>query len=140
MARFLHFSMALYTKHLEISRKEITILRLPVVQWSDTRPLPQKIEPKYSINNIPVVMACNNGYMKYTSVLLQSILENANSKNNYDISILHNDISVETQNRTLKHFNKDNFSVRFVDVSAKISQYGELKLMLIFLLRLIIVS
>ncbi len=119
--------VAIFAKHLEISRKEITILRLPVVQWSDTRPLPQKIEPKYSINNIPVVMACNNGYMKYTSVLLQSILENANSKNNYDISILHNDISVETQNRTLKHFNKDNFSVRFVDVSAKISQYGELK-------------
>lgn len=119
--------VAIFAKYLEISRKEITILKLPVVQWSDTRPLPQKVEPKYSKNNIPIVMACNDAYMKYTSVLLQSILENANSKNNYDISILHNDISIETQNRALKNFNKANFSVRFVDVSAKIAQYGELK-------------
>ncbi|MDG4990377.1 DUF4422 domain-containing protein [Lactococcus lactis] len=119
--------VAIFAKYLEISRKEITILKLPVVQWSDTRPLPQKVEPKYSKNNVPIVMACNDSYMKYTSVLLQSILDNANSNNNYDISILHNDISIETQNRALKHFNKANFSVRFVDVSAKIAQYGELK-------------
>ncbi|AJA56771.1 DUF4422 domain-containing protein [Lactococcus lactis] len=119
--------VAIFAKHLELTRKDLTILRLPVVQWSDTRPLPQKIEPVFAKNNIPVVMACNDSYMRYTTVLLQSILENASAKNNYDISILHTDISIETQNRALKYFNKKNFSLKFIDVSAIISQYGELK-------------
>lgn len=49
--------------------------------------------------NIPVVMMFNDNYSIPASVALLSLLTNAIDKHNYDLFILHNDITIEHQNK-----------------------------------------
>ena len=76
------------------------------------------ILPAFNKNNIPIVLAMDDKYSKYTSVMLISLRNNANMTRNYDILIFHKDISFENQNKLKSIFkNCDNFSLRFIDLS-----------------------
>lgn len=75
-------------------------------------------------NCISVMLACNDVYMVYTNVLLQSIKENINKNFYYDIVICHRDISEYNQKVAATIFNDNpNVLLRFVDVSKNFDKY-----------------
>lgn len=72
------------------------------------------IKPVFSKNNIPVAISCSNEYVKYLSVLLQSILDYSKKDNNYDILILNRGIDERNQFLIKQQCKQENFSVRFI--------------------------
>lgn len=86
-----------------------------------------ELKPNFLQNNIPIVFNCDNNFVKYLSVVIQSIIENSSIKNNYDIIILNEDITVEQQ-ESLKYVvkNYNNFSIRFYNMENYIKEYNVL--------------
>ncbi|HHY1437476.1 TPA: glycosyltransferase family 8 protein [Campylobacter jejuni] len=77
----------------------------------------EKIIPAFSYNNIPIVFACNENYIKYLSVSIYSIKNNASKDCNYDIIVLHDNISQQSKSK-LKNFTIEyNFSIRFYNMN-----------------------
>lgn len=83
------------------------------VDFKDTEPKPI-INPIYNENEIPIVFSCNDDFVPYLSVTIQSIMDNSNIEMNYDVIVLHKDIS-ESNQLLLKKMtrSKSNFSIRF---------------------------
>ena len=80
-----------------------------------------EITPFSDKNNVPIILACDNKYVPFTSVLLTSLYENANKDNNYDVLLFQKDIS--DANKVILNScisGKKNISLRFIDVSAQI--------------------
>lgn len=75
------------------------------------------LNPAFNNNNIPIVFSTDNQYAPYLGVTIKSLIDNASSKNNYDIVILESSISNLNKFliRSLIGFKK-NFSIRFIDV------------------------
>jgi len=66
---------------------------------------------------VPIVMSANNGFVPYLSVFLQSLIENSSDKTNYDLVVLHRDIT--KKNREIMQSmieEKKNFSLRFFNM------------------------
>lgn len=81
----------------------------------------QGIVPFRKENNVPIILACDNKYVPFTSVLLTSLKENASPEYNYDILLFQTDISNENKALlTACLGGRDNISLRFIDVSSKI--------------------
>ena len=82
-------------------------------------------DDKVNHNNcISIMLACNDKYMIYTNVLLQSIKANINQNFYYDIVICHRDITEYNQKEAVKIFdNNANVLLRFVDVSRNFDKY-----------------
>lgn len=76
------------------------------------------IDPIFKNKTVPIVFNCDNNFVKYFAVTLQSILDSSSNSFNYDIIVLQTDIS-ETNKKILKNMiaNKKNFSVRFFNMS-----------------------
>lgn len=76
------------------------------------------LTPAFEQSNVPVVVAVNNLWAPYTGVFIQSLLDHASERNNYDIIVLNRDISEENQ-RLLKSLaiGHTNVSIRFYDPS-----------------------
>ena len=87
------------------------------------------IEPAYEGNNvITAVFAPDNKFCKYFGVALQSLIENANSKYNYDIIVLDADIE-QRNKRILLNMIPRNFTLRFFDIDRYIkNNFKNLKL------------
>lgn len=87
--------------------------------------LNSSISPAFARDNVPVVLAINNMYAPYAGVFIQSLLDHASERNNYDIIILERDISEEN-----KHLLKSlaighgNVSVRFYDPSPLFASFN----------------
>lgn len=64
---------------------------------------------------VPIFWACDNDFVKYTVVSLQSAMENATKENRYRAYILHVDIKEEMQSK-IKAMSRENFEISFVDV------------------------
>jgi lipopolysaccharide biosynthesis glycosyltransferase len=67
---------------------------------------------------IPIIFSSNDFYVPYTSVMIQSILDNSNNLRLYKIYILHKDITEESSlllRQQVERFT--NFSLEFVNVS-----------------------
>ena len=94
----------------------ITTKVLPriIVRNTDPMSIPS---PAFSNNNIPIVFSCNDYFVPYAAVTVQSLLEHTNEKNNYDIIILHTNVSADNQQhlKKLTH-NAKNVSMRFVNI------------------------
>lgn len=101
---------------------KIKLQELPVSFVNKTA-LERSIKPTFDFNNIPIVIASDNKYVKYVSVVLNSIIENSHLENNYDIYILNDNIS-EYSKKIISGIidNKNNFNVQFIDVSLYVSQ------------------
>lgn len=83
----------------------------------------QKFSPAFDEKNIPVVLASSDYYAPYAGVFIQSLLECADDKNNYDIIIFEQRIS--SYNKLLLTnmvCGKKNISVRFYDPTEFLSQ------------------
>lgn len=67
------------------------------------------------MKEFPIVFACDDNYIKYTSVSIASILSNANKNFFYKIFILSENISQENQTLIREWVNSvDNFSLEFL--------------------------
>jgi lipopolysaccharide biosynthesis glycosyltransferase len=76
-----------------------------------------KLTPKFDENNIAVVLCTDDNYAKYCAVSIQSIIEKANKKNNYDIIIFDGGISEQAKKKNaLMIKGLKNFSIRYVNV------------------------
>ena len=97
---------------------EVKIARRKLLSFNNITP-EENIEHAFSENNIPMVIVSSNFYIPYFSVLLESIIENSSSENNYDIIVLQNE-QIESSNKmVVDQMLKDhpNFSVRYFDYS-----------------------
>ena len=76
------------------------------------------IPPAFTGCNQCIVFCSDNNFMPATSVAIQSILENANRENQYDIIVLHSKITPFIEN-TVKAMGDAaaNVSIRFFDIS-----------------------
>ena len=76
------------------------------------------INPVFEECNTAIVMACNNDFVKYASVLINSIIVNSSEHNYYDIVILYKNIGIDEQCRIISMIEKhQNFSIRFYKVN-----------------------
>ena len=56
---------------------------------------------KEKMNKIPVFYACDDNFVKYTMVSLQSMMDHASKEAQYEIHVLHTNISEEMQRRCM---------------------------------------
>ena len=95
-----------------LMEKQYKIKSLPLIFFNNTE---KQIIHKHSYpNNIPIVIRINDYYAPYFTVLLQSIIDNANEKNNYDIIVLEHTVTKENK-RIISEIlqGKNNISVRY---------------------------
>jgi lipopolysaccharide biosynthesis glycosyltransferase len=98
-----------------------------VIEAESAKPLARVVKPKIpeGLHRVAVCLACNDDYVKYTSVLLASIQANSSPDNFYDIVILHRDITETTRRVCESMFEAtDNFLLRFYDVSQNFEAYS----------------
>lgn len=74
--------------------------------------------------NVPIFFACDENYVPYLDVAIISIIKNASKNNNYEITILENNISKESKKKLLKH-SKGNISISFHDTNKIIEPIKE---------------
>ena len=67
-------------------------------------------------NIVPIFYACDDAFVKYTIVSLQSMMDNASTAYQYQIYVLHTNISERMQQKVLEMEN-ENFSIRFENVT-----------------------
>ena len=111
----------------ELIRKRVKYTCLPVVFFNNTEYQEKTLPKVYDKTDCTIAVAPDNKYVPYTSVLLQSILENSKKEYNYDIVVLNKDISKTNKQLLIDQF-KDhkNFSIRFYDIGKLIYNYQSL--------------
>lgn len=115
---------AIYCKYLEANGAKICYLQRTMFKNNEKA----KISEIKNIECfIPIVLACNNKYIKYTSVLIASIIQNSSPENNYCITILNTDISDENKCILKEQISEtDNFSINFINVNRSMQSYKNL--------------
>ncbi len=74
-------------------------------------------------DGVAITMACSDSYKAIMGVLLESIVENANQREDYDIVILEYDIPAEEKEKIRKYYQRDNIFVRFFNVKEALDQF-----------------
>jgi lipopolysaccharide biosynthesis glycosyltransferase len=78
-----------------------------------------RLKPAFPVDNVPVVICFDDNYAISGAALLNSIIENANSKVNYDVVVLENGVSLTNKKRFFSLVSGfDNIRLRFFDVNA----------------------
>lgn len=111
--------LSIYLKYIN---NKIKSAYLQLVYFNNTSDH-KKIVPAFNKNNIPIILAADDLYIKYASVLINSIIKNSSLENYYDILILETDIS--NYNKFLVSSlinNYKNFSIRFINISREIDK------------------
>ena len=79
------------------------------------------MEGKMKNKEINLFFTCDENYIPFFAVTLQSIKENSSKGNFYNIKVLHsNTIKYTTQERIIKTYSKDNFEIEFAEISEQI--------------------
>jgi lipopolysaccharide biosynthesis glycosyltransferase len=77
-----------------------------------------KILPAFDRNNVAICIVSSDEYAPFASVVIQSIICNATSENNYDIVLLSDDMLMSNRWRIeCQAKGHDNISIRIVDIS-----------------------
>lgn len=77
------------------------------------------ITPAFEKNTIPIVLAADDKYVPYVTVMLRSLIINASKDYNYDIIVLNSNITQSSQKKLKSEFVcENNFSIRFFNVAA----------------------
>lgn len=85
----------------------------------------EKISPAFFENNVPICFSVNDKYVPLLAVTIQSIIDNSNSKNNYDIVILTTGINSKNQMLLYTMIAKyKNFSIRIFNIGSAIYGYN----------------
>lgn len=77
------------------------------------------------METVQIVAASDDSYVPYLSVMLQSVMDFSSEKRNYFVTIMHTDITEQNQ-EILDGMIKDNFRIRFINVSERIADYTQL--------------
>lgn len=94
------------------------IAELPTVFFLETDP-PLNLQPAFKSNNNTIVLSANEKYVPYVATLIASIRENSSPSQNYDLLIMHKDISDPSQRRLQRTLSgHKNFSLRFINVAS----------------------
>lgn len=95
----------------------LKVKELQTVIFLNTDPAPD-LKPAFDKNNIPIVLSADNYYLPYIATLINSIKLNSSNNHNYDIIVMHKNISVQGQERVQRSIqDAKNFSLRFVNVA-----------------------
>jgi len=112
-----YFSECLLTLFLKIIKLEdnvkikhffISFIENTSVEYSEI------IKPCFTDNYVPIVFCCNDFYVPYLLVVIQSLVEHSSIHHNYDIIIFTKDISVFNRKLLRSTFSTTNISIRFV--------------------------
>ena len=105
------------------AREGCAARNLNILMIDNTDPLPD-LGPAFAQNNVPVFFATNRGYAKFTAAALQSMLEHTSPQNNYDVVILHNDLTQDDRMRlSYLGAGRSNVSVRFFNPEPLFDDY-----------------
>ena len=116
----------IYVLYLKDNNPDLKIKELQTVFVMNTDPV-EELAPAFKNNNVPIIFSANDFYRPYLSVVLESIVENSNIKNNYDIIVMNKDITNASKKRLLKIVsNKDNFSLRFLNIGSLEGRFKKL--------------
>lgn len=75
-------------------------------------------------DGVPVVLAANDKFAPYLSTMIQSIVDNASGQRNYDLIVLHKDITTENQIVMCNQLcGRINMSLRFVHVERYFDEF-----------------
>ena len=115
---------AIYGKYLEKKGAKICYLQRTLFRNTEKN---VQIEAKNEPDRVPIVLACNNGYTRITSVLTESILKNSSPSKKYDIYLLHVDITKENM-KILKDqvSGYPNCTITFINVKRRLAEYDNL--------------
>lgn len=83
-----------------------------------------KMKPYYSVNNIPIVLSSSDFFVPYMALTIESMLKNASQDYNYDIIILHTNITKKMKyllNLAINNFK--NATVRFWNISPYVENF-----------------
>lgn len=90
---------------------------LPYVLFRNTDPL-QQIEPVFGTDSVSLVMAADNRFAPYLAVFIHSVTACSKENENYDMVVLHRNISKENQQRIRQMTEgMKNICIRFVNLS-----------------------
>ncbi len=68
-------------------------------------------------NAVPICFAANNGFLPFTGVMVQSIIDHANKNDNYDIVVLCSNADPKLRNKMISLADgKENVSIRLFDL------------------------
>lgn len=82
------------------------------------------LKPAFSQNSVPIVFAANNNFVPMFAACMQSVIAHSDKKYNYDLVLLHTDISNENQNELFQMTQSfTNISLRFFNVGKLVSNY-----------------
>ena len=107
-----------------LADKKYRTKNLNILMIENTEPM-RIFTPAFSDAAIPVFMATNGYYAKFTAAALYSLAAHASPERKYDIVILHNGISADDQAR-LRYIaeGKTNISIRFFDPQPLFENYS----------------
>ena len=105
------------TRDVKINHKQIVLFTNPEVA--------ETIEPKFDDENTArIVLSSSLYYSPFCAATVQSIIDTSKDEHNYDIIILHSELTKDTQKKFMKMIDgKKNFSIRFCDVTREISKF-----------------
>ena len=105
----------LYLYHLS-KRNDLKYTTLPITFIERPHIIPDYV-PAFTDNNIPVVFSGDNECFGFASVAIQSIMDNSNAGNNYDVFIMGRNIAEDYREKITGMISgHNNFSVRYVDM------------------------
>lgn len=82
------------------------------------------LQPAFSFSAVPVVFAANNGFVPIFAACLQSLLEHTTGNHNYDVVLVHTNITTENQTVLLEMVQEyPNVSLRFFHAGSLIDNY-----------------
>lgn len=83
------------------------------------------IEPAFDEHAVAIAFTCNQVFVPFMSVTLQTVLERATPGHRYDIVVLHTDITPVRQAALLTQIgDRENVSLRFFDAAERFAHYG----------------
>ena len=96
----------------------------PIVFFSHTEDQ-KELLPAFPTNNIPVVFAGSEFYLKFISATILSLVEHSSANYNYDIIVLGKDFSKNSKDRLLSMIEDNkNISLRFYDAGKLFASYN----------------
>lgn len=82
-------------------------------------------KPAFASHNIPIVLSCSEYYSLYAAVFLRTLAEHSSAEWCYDILILTKDIQSDSVDMLTNAIgDRENISLRFLDVNPYIQQYS----------------
>lgn len=116
----------IYVLYLKDTKKDLKYTELQTVFFENTEPQ-ENLHPVYSEDAVTVALSINDYYVPYAAVVLQSIHDNINSEEKYDIIVMNRDVSAVSQKALHAIFDDtNNVSIRFFNVSRFEKQFENL--------------